>query len=58
MTLKTLYQNAMHYKERENPFIKNYKGDKFSPVFVVTVWERMSGVFSLGLLKKTAILNL
>ena len=29
------YQNEIHYKEKENAFIKNYKGGIFSFVFVM-----------------------
>ena len=35
MTLATLYQNAIHYNERETAFIKNYRCVIFSLVFVL-----------------------
>ena len=34
---KTFCQNAIHYKEKENTFTKNYKGVTFSLVIVVSV---------------------
>ena len=50
MTLTTLsmYQNAAHYKEKENAFIKNYKCGIFSLVFVIKPGGRITEIFSVG----------
>ena len=48
MTL-TCYQNAMHYIEKENVFIKNCKCGLFSLVFVIKLG--MTEIFSVGLQK-------
>ena len=45
----TFYQNAKHYKEKENAFIKNHKCGIFCLVFVIKPGGRMSEIFSVGL---------
>ena len=48
---RTFYQNAIHYKERENVVIKNYKCGLFSFVHVIKPGARMNEIFSVGLQK-------
>ena len=45
----TCYQNAIHYKQKENAFIRNCNHCLFSLVFIV---GRMTEIFSVRL-KKT-----
>ena len=41
----TLYQNAIHYKERENASLKKNKYDIFSLVWVIKLGGRMTEIF-------------
>ena len=47
----TCCQNAIHYKQKENAFIKNCKCGSFSLVFVIKLGEGMAEIFSVGLQK-------
>ena len=49
----TFYQNAIHYKERENAlFEKNYKSGIFSLSFVINLGGGMIEIFSVGMQKR------
>ena len=41
----TCYQNAIHYKEKENAFVKNCKCGLFSFVFVIKLGRSMTETF-------------
>ena len=45
MTLNIFYQNAIHYIDRENAWIKKNKCGTFSFVFVIKLRRRITKIF-------------